>query len=291
MRIAIIAVVALSLFPIKSFAQNQERHVFIYNVTLGGITSGIGAAINKKKEDKLLSTFFRGFKYGCVGGLFLYGGKKLSYEINRQNNLAWGWSSKLVHSYGSTIIESAALNEKHVFSKLSFPVGFVRFNIQYNRKVKCNVQLQPGALASFIANSEYWQFKPKESLLIGTPIFMSNSDYIINGSGGGKALINTFTYSEIFTSKSYEIFAHEHLHLLQEREYLVMNNWVKKPTNKVLEKMNNNTKKIFNHLYLDIPYNYLFYSILYKNPPCYFKNYFEFEAKRFATNDFVQRCY
>jgi hypothetical protein len=291
MRKALITILALFLFSTKSFAQYQERQVFVYNIALGGITSGIGATINKKKEDKILPTFFRGFKYGCIGGFFLYGGKKISYQINRQNNLAWGWPSKLVHSYGASIIESAALNDKNVFSKLSFPVGFLRFNLVFNKKVKCNIQLQPGALASFIVNSAYWQFKTKESILIGTPIFMSNSDYIINRSGGGRALINTFTYSEQYTSKSYEIFAHEHLHILQGREYLVMNNWFKKPTNKVLDKLNNNTKKILKHLYLDIPYNYLFYSILYKDPPCYFKNYFEFEAKRFATNELVERCY
>jgi hypothetical protein len=290
MRIGVITILALYFFSTKSFAQYQERQIFVYNIALGGITSGIGAAINKKKDDKVLPTFFRGFKYGCIGGLFLYGGKKISYQINRQNNLAWGWPSKLVHSYGASIIESASLNEKNVFSKLSFPVGFVRFNLTFSKKVQSSVQLQPGALASFIVNAAYREFKPKKSLLIGTPIFMSNSDYIVNGSGGGKALINTFTYSELFTSNSYEIFAHEHLHLLQEREYLVMNNWVKNPTNKVLNKMNNNTKKILKHLYLDIPYNYLFYSILYEDPPCYFKNYFEFEAKRFATNDFVKRC-
>jgi hypothetical protein len=291
MRITFITILTLFLFSTKSFAQKQEQHVLVYNVALGGITSGIGAAINKKKADKIFPTFLRGFKYGCVGGLFLYGGKKISYQINRQNNLAWGWPSKLVHSYGATIIEQASKDEKDIFTKLSFPVGFLRFNLSFQKNVKCNIQLQPGALASFILNSSYWKFKPKESLLIGSPIFMSNSDYIINGSGGGKALINTFTYSELFTSKSYEIFAHEHLHLLQEREYLVMNNWFKNPTNNVLNKMNNNTKEIFNHVYLDIPYNYLFYSILYKKPPCYFKNYYEFEAKRFATNDFVQRCY
>jgi hypothetical protein len=290
MRISFTAIVALFLFSIKSIAQNQERHVLVYNIALGGITSGIGAALNKKKEDKFLPTFFRGLKYGCIGGLFLYGGKKINYQINRQNNLAWGWPSKIVHSYGATIIEQASKNEKDIFTKLSFPVGFVRFNLSFSKKIKCNIQLQPGALASFMVNAAYWKFKPKESLLIGTPIFMSNSDYIVNGSGGGKALINTFTYSELYTSKSYEIFAHEHVHLLQEREYLVMNNWVKNPTNNVLNKMNNNTKTILKHLYLDIPYNYLFYSILYKNPPCYFKNYFEFEAKRFATNDFVKRC-
>jgi hypothetical protein len=290
MKITFIAFLALCLFSTKSFAQKQERQVLIYNVALGGITSGIGAAINKKKENKLLPTFFRGFKYGCVGGLFLYGGKKISYQINRQNNLALGWPSKIIHSYGSTIIENASKNEKDIFSKLSFPIGFVRFNFSIQKRLKCNVQLQPTSLASFFVNTAYWEFKPKESLLIGTPVFMSNSNYVVNNRGGGYALTNTFTYSDQYTSQSYEIFAHEHIHILQGREYLVMNTWFKNPTNDVLNKMNNNTKKILKHLYLDVPYNYLFYSMLYKNPPCYFKNYFEFEAKRFATNDFAKRC-
>jgi hypothetical protein len=76
MRKALITILALFLFSTKSFAQYQERQVFVYNIALGGITSGIGATINKKKEDKILPTFFRGFKYGCIGGFFLMEAKK-----------------------------------------------------------------------------------------------------------------------------------------------------------------------------------------------------------------------
>lgn len=275
-------------FSVKLFAQ-QETQVLVYNVALGGVTSGIGAAINKKKTDKFFPTFWRGFKYGCIGGSFLYGGKKLSYLINKQNNLAWGWPSKLVHSYGSTIMETASKNEKDVFSKLSFPVGFIRMNFSFKKDIKFNAQLQPGSLASFVVNASYGKFKSRESLLIGTPVFSSDSYFIQNREGF--AIINTFTYSEFLTTKKYEIIAHEHIHILQEREYLVMNTWFKKPLDKQLGKLNKSSEKLARLVYLDIPYNYGFYTLLKQKPNCYFKNHFEFEAKRFATNQFVQKCF
>ena len=257
---------------------------------MGGITTGIGAAINKQKTEKVLPAFFRGFKTGCVGGAFLYGGKKITYLINKQDNLIWGWPSKLVHSYGASIMESAAKNDKNPFSKLSFPVGFLRVNFSFNKKIKTNVQLQPGSLACFIVNASYWKFKATESLLIGTPVFVSNSPFILN-KGGGTAIINTFTYSELFTAENNKIIAHEHLHILQEREFLVINDWFNKPKNRMVDKMSPATKKITKHLYLDIPYNYFFYVMMQQKPNCYFKNYFEFEAERFATNKYVQKCY
>ena len=284
---AVIVLVCISFLNVKS--QNQEREVIMYNIALGGITTGIGAAINKQKSEKIFPAFFRGFKIGCVGGAFLYGGKKITYLINKQDNLIWGWPSKLVHSYGASIMESAARNDENPFSKLSFPVGFLRLNFSFDKKIKSNIQLQPGSLACFVVNASYWKFKPKESLLIGTPVFVSNSNYILN-KGGGWAIINTFTYSELFAEK-YKIIAHEHLHILQEREYLVINDWFNKPKNNVVNKMNQSTKKIVGHIYLDIPYNYLFYTLLKQKPNCYYKNYFEFEAERFATNKYVQKCF
>lgn len=290
MKMFIASIILPFFFFSKINAQHQERQVIIYNIALGGITTGIGAAINKQKSEKVFPAFFRGFKSGCIGGAFLYGGKKMSYLINKQDNLIWGWPSKLVHSYGASIMENAAKNDKNPFSKLSFPVGFLRFNFSFDEKIKTNVQLQPGSLACFIVNASYWKFKPKESLLIGTPVFTSNSNYILN-KGGGWAIINTFTYSELFNNEKYKVIAHEHIHILQEREYLVINNWFNKPKNKIVNNMNPISKKILDHIYLDIPYNYFFYTLMKQKQNCYYKNYFEFEAERFATNKYVQKCY
>jgi len=45
-----IATTLLLFLHLNLFAQHQEQTVFFYNVAFGGITSGIGAIINKPKE-------------------------------------------------------------------------------------------------------------------------------------------------------------------------------------------------------------------------------------------------
>ena len=78
----------------KTIGQTQEAFLAVYNVGFGGITSGVGAMINKKKDNKLFTTFWTGFKRGCIGGGITYLGKKISYQINNNSQAIWAWPSQ-----------------------------------------------------------------------------------------------------------------------------------------------------------------------------------------------------
>ena len=74
-----IATTLLLFLHLNLFAQHQEQTVFFYNVAFGGITSGIGAIINKPKEVNWKKAFLKGFWQGDIGGLLNYTGKKTLY--------------------------------------------------------------------------------------------------------------------------------------------------------------------------------------------------------------------
>lgn len=106
--------IVLLIFLISSstcFAQQQERTVLIYNVGFGGVTSGIGALINKPKGSNWKKTFVKTFWQGSIGGLLNYSSKKTLYLNNQYQNNNFSWPSKILHSAATSIMENAALNE------------------------------------------------------------------------------------------------------------------------------------------------------------------------------------
>ncbi len=52
---------SMIFFTTSSYSQNQERTVLLYNIGLGGITSGIGGIINKPKEISWEKAFIKAF--------------------------------------------------------------------------------------------------------------------------------------------------------------------------------------------------------------------------------------
>jgi hypothetical protein len=81
------------------------------------------------------------------------------------------------------------------------------------------------------------------------------------------------------------IIAHEIIHEYQVREFLVFNSYLKKTAEKLKD---NFLKNIFTkYIYPDIPYFGLFYALEQTEQGHIFRNYYEFEAERFATNRHV----
>lgn len=91
-------------------AARQDVGLLAGNVVFGGITAGIGALINKPADKKGYKSFLRGFWQGCSGGALSFAGKSMTRFIQREERPDWGWSSKLVHAAGTSIIYSAALH-------------------------------------------------------------------------------------------------------------------------------------------------------------------------------------
>lgn len=301
-----IAIIIFSLFfQTKIFGQRarQEVGLAIYNCGLGGITSGVGAVINKKKNEKPLRVFWRGFKYGTIGGFFNYTGKKITHlisfskdsflDVNNNAALLWGWPAKIIHSVGSSIMENAAANKEKIFSHYNIQIGFINLSIDLKNHISVTPQLMPLSFLEFTSSTIRLgsRLKFKESILLGTPYFITNDNTSYFESADAEAVTNCIIVKSWAASTRFSglILAHEYVHVLQQREYFVFNQYLRKAFYNIINQDKPIVKLINKHMYPDIPYLYFFYSIMQQPRETYYKNIFELEAEHFATNSYIKR--
>jgi hypothetical protein len=268
------------LLPGLLIAQ-QERQLFIYNVGFGSLTSGIGAVINKSKGTDWKHAFLKGCWQGGIGGALSFAGKKAAYLITKNQNLLYGWPSKLLHAAGTSIIENAALNEPFL-QNWNIDYGPIRFDFSINGQSRPKIRLLPYGLYAIIVASRNAYFDPGTTLLTGNVSFYSRSEYVQvrGGSFKGVSYGRSFVYADRIV-QSYVI-PHELIHIYQFREYQVFNTWFKPLTHKVTNKT---IRKIFDrYVFADIPFFSGFYLLEYSKTYNYFRNFYEFEAERFASN-------
>lgn len=289
----------------ETFAQKnrQELGLAIYNCGLGGFTSGVGAIINKKKNEKILNVFWRGFKYGSLGGLINYSGKRLTYLIsyskdsltNEKNTsaLLWGWPAKIVHGIGSSIMDNAAANKSKIFADYNIPIGFINLSVKINNRISINPQLMPISFIEFITNNlrPGSKLRFKESILIGTPYFIAddNTPYLLGHNGIASSNSIVLTFNAAASSLSGFLLAHEYVHILQQREYLVFNQYLIKPFNSIIKQDKKSVKLMKKYIYADLQYLSFFYGITQHPFETYYKNIFELEAEHFATNTYIRQ--
>ncbi|MEO8111786.1 MAG: hypothetical protein ABI594_17195 [Ginsengibacter sp.] len=281
----------LLLVHLHASAQHQERTVFVYNIALGGITSGIGAVINKPKQVNWKKAFLKGFWQGDIGGLLNYAGKKTLYLVNRQQKDIYAWPAKLLHAAGSSIIENASLQEPFL-QNWNIDFGLLRFDFSFRMQRKFKVRLLPEAIVATIIASDHGRFDFGSSLRTGEMVFKTRD--ILNlpntpfaaGVTFGRAIIYVDTPQSVYTKD--RILAHELVHRFQYNEYQVFNSWLQPVVKKIRSKA---LQTIFSkYVYADIPYFFLPYYIDGRYAyPHHYRNFFEFEADRFATNSYVPR--
>ena len=287
----LLPIVLLVNLPFQSLhAQNQELEVGLYNIGLGSVIGGIGSLINKSKNEKPLHAVWRGMKYGALGGTGMYLGKKITFQINNNNSLVYAWPSKILHNAGSSIVENAAAHRENVFSQWNFEIGFVRLGIHTEDKLKVSARIMPIAFTSFIVASTNTKFLAIESLQFGTPVFEYKSTDQFAKITRASTHANLVYVVDTLSADKYYTYAHEHVHVLQIREYHNMNTWFKPIMQKPSMKNSKFLNALSKYLYPDVPYNYALYGILYRKGDCYFNNFFEFEAERFARNEEIYRC-
>src|SRR4051812_37280217 len=104
------ALLSFSLVRPAAAQKNYEGRFITYNALVGAVTGGIGAVINKHKEQKWHRAFVKGFIVGSAGGGLVYCGKKLNILVAREKNLGYAWLSRAVFSAGNSIVENASAN-------------------------------------------------------------------------------------------------------------------------------------------------------------------------------------
>lgn len=281
----------LLILHLNSFAQTQQQTLFVYNVAFGGVTSGIGAIINKPKELNWKKAFLKGFWQGDIGGVLNFASKKSLYLVNKYQNNIYAWPAKILHAASNSIIENAALNEPFL-QNWNIDYDLVRFDFSFDKERKFKVRLLPEALFATIVSATYGKFDLSSTLATGNIIF-SMKDYLTlpnNNTAEGVTFGRATVYEDNPQSSlnKYHIIAHELVHQFQYSEYQVFNSWLKPFERKVKSK---SLKNIFTkYVYLDMPYFVLPYVIAGNHRgDRFYRNFYEFEADRFATNKNVVR--
>ncbi|HYH14393.1 MAG TPA: hypothetical protein VD794_04185 [Flavisolibacter sp.] len=287
-------IICILLFSLKlqaASAQSQGRQLFFYNVGLNTITAGVGAVMNKQKTQSWKRVFLKGAWQGGIGGMLIFTSKQALHLINSKENYTYAWPAKFLHSAGTSITENAALCEPFL-ANWHFDLGLVRFDYKKNAEDKFKARLLPWGLYSIHEGFRFGKrFDVQKSVQTGELIF-SNPEYVlvdlgneewVEGVSFGRAIVIGHEYAG-----TYEVMVHEIVHQYQYQEYMVFNTWLKPLANRLKSKP---VKKLFSrYIYPEVPYFLWSYGLQgTPDPQHYYRNFYEFEAQRFATNKYVPR--
>lgn len=269
----------------------QEVKLFVANTLFGGISTGFGALVNKEKQDKAFPTFFKGFKYGCIGGVLLYTGKKTTNLIDQGNVVLGGWGAKLIHNAGLSIMENAILH-RPVFSHYNLYVGFTRLEFDWQNQFSFTPKVMPITLAAFIYKSLSYNshFDLSMSLKVGSmySVINDSSKWFAGQTTRGNITLNEFYKGRYVPGAFYNhLTAHENVYVLQTQEHYIFNSYANKIINTRLSK-NRTYNALSKFLYFDFNVMDITYSIAYlyaeKVKGCYWSNPYEFGAERMTLN-------
>ncbi|HRG02239.1 MAG TPA: hypothetical protein PKZ75_14065 [Bacteroidia bacterium] len=211
-------------FSFQTFqAQVNETQFFAYNTLLGGVTGGIGALINKKKDQKWHKVLLKGFMIGCGGGAISYSGKKLNSMVSQKQELGYCWLSRAVFSAGNSIIENASSNKKF-WSRWHYDVGFMRFELELENGASLMPKFMPSAFGGIIFMAVNGEFDGSTTLKSGTLTFRADQVNYANNLSASTAS-NGFLFINSLNKghKFYDTYSHEMIHAFQFQEFSAIN--------------------------------------------------------------------
>ena len=288
-QLCLLLVLMLSFQSIKS--QINETQCIAYNTLIGAISGGIGALINKKKDQKWHKVLIKGFVIGLGGGAISYSGKKLNSIVAQKQELGYCWLSRAVFSAGNSIVENAASN-RDFWSRWHYDIGFMRMEIETNGPVSFTPRFMPSAFGGIVFMAVNGEFDGITTLKSGTLTFRADhvnyaSNLSASTASNGFLFINTLNKGQLF----YNTYAHEMVHAFQFQEFSGTNYFF----NPVTDRWKNKSPRFKNTsrwFYGDLNFetmllNYFIIQKGYKNDPdSYCKNYLENEAEFLS----VHRC-
>ena len=265
-------------------SQNLEPKIFGYNVLIGGLTGGIGALINKKKDQKWHKVFIKGFVVGVGGGAISYSGKKLNALVAQNRELGYCWLSRAVYSAGNSIVENAAAN-RPFWSRWHYDIGFMRFELETNGPISFIPRFMPSAFGGIVFMAVNGSLDGATSLKSGTLTFRADkvsyaTHLSASTASNGFLFINSLNRGHVF----YDTYAHEMIHTFQFQEFSGINYFFKPLTEKWKIK-SPRFEKLSRWIYGDVNfevmlYNYFIIQRGYEDgPTAYCDNYLENEAE------------
>ena len=264
----------------------QRTDFALYNMGMGGLAGGVGAWVNKEKEQKWHRVFFKGMAQGLLGGYLTHQGKNLTYQIYAQEQYSYAWPAHLVHAAGASIVQNAASNRNFWEH---WHINLWLFRLDYNLpERRFQTRVFPSSIYGVLESRKNGKFNFSKSLKTGF-IFLDaeNTDYL------GYASVTTMTVgvnSAVYPGYLYKVGAHEVMHLLQYEGFVHINPLFNKVDAKWKEDFTW-YKTLSRFIYFD--FNGLYFWAAYdwigggEYRPCYWDNFFEKEAEHYSTKRYL----
>ncbi|MEO8146146.1 MAG: hypothetical protein ABI723_00850 [Bacteroidia bacterium] len=273
------ALIILSLFIMPVQAQHYEAKSVAFNALIGGFSGGVGAIINKHPNQKWGNAFGKGFLIGSGGGLLMYGGKKLNYQVGDKESAGYAWLSRAVFSAGNSIVENAAANVDF-WSQFHYDIGFVRLEFKTG-PFNFTPRVMPLTLSGVIFLAANGKLNANESIRSGTLTFKTPQisyapQFMASTPTNGILHIDTLVGSSF-----YDVYGHELVHSFQFQQYSGVNYFFKPMSDKWKTK-SPGYAKTSKWIYLDLNYplfiaNYYLINGGHKSSYC--NNFLENEAE------------
>jgi len=252
MKKAILLIIILGLstqLNAQTF-KKQRREFVIANIGINGLVGGFGALTNKKKDEKGLKVFLKGFGQGCLGGTFQVWGKDLTHQITSREKLSFAWAARITNSIGNSITQNAASNI-NFWEKWHFNLGVLRFDY----KLKSNefqARLFPSSIYGKIVSARQAKLNLKKTLQTGIMIYERDGRLSALGqSSSGLGFVSSIAVDKNVIGKEYyDLMAHEVVHILQYDNMV----WINPFLNRVDSNLKSTSKayqKVSKFIYFD----------------------------------------
>ena len=193
-------------------AQHSDAQAAIYNVASGAVIGGIGAVINKDKDEPFFKAFTNGSWQGALGGYLVFESKRLIRNFPLKNDYAYVWPSRIINSAGNSIILNGALNNKFG-QKWYFNFGFNHIEYDLARERRFRYRIMPIALYGTINGFTRGRLDIGTTLKTGIFAFRGKNRY---DDFDGLTIINSIYYwDQLNDEQLNQIIAHEIIHVYQ----------------------------------------------------------------------------
>lgn len=272
-------------FPEPIPGKGPTAGLFFSNVGVNGLVGGLGSVINKKPGQQGGKVFLKGFAQGCLGGAIQFGGKSLTYQINRHDNLGWIWPARLVNAAGSSITMNAASN-RNFWEAWRVNLWFLRMDYDLTtRKFRTRVSTTGIYATLHVGVGNTLKLGP--TLATGTFVFEGSQGWVSSGgnryTGIGYATAIGYPPEWEQEGTYYEWMAHEFAHILQYDNFSFINSYFDKANTRWIEN-SKGYKGLSKYVYFDLggPLFYLTY-LAESNQPWEHRT-FERGADRFGRH-------
>lgn len=261
----------------SAIAQQNDTQASLYNIGLGSVTGGIGAMINKKRDEKLGAVLLKGLWQGAIGGYAIFESKRLIRLIPQHKELGFSWPSKIVNAAGVSIVENAASN-RDFWERWHMDYGFNRIELHVKDKVSVRYKVMPVALVFTVGIAMQAKFELGRTLQTGQFIFSSTTKRWEETSSEGIAFPGNIVYKP-GVSRLHHLVAHEIIHIYQSNDIKATNTYLDKPYT-ILAKKSRFFKNVNDWIYFDVHQGTqaVLYNLQNTNRVYYFDNYYEHEA-------------